>query len=110
MEAAFLSPISTSALPRSAPVGGSAAAGTTNGAAGARKAAQEFESVFLNTLLEGMFAGLKTDGPGGGGSSEKVYRSMMLGEYAKQISANGGLGIADQVYREILAVQEGSSR
>lgn len=72
----------------------------------AKKAAEEFEATFLSTLIEGMFAGLKTDMPGGGGKSEKMYRSMMAGEYAKEISAKGGLGIADHVYREILAVQE----
>lgn len=76
----------------------------------ARKAAEEFESVFLTTLLEGMFAGIKTDGPTGGGNSEKTYRSMMLGEYAKEIASNGGLGIADHVYREILAAQESSQK
>jgi peptidoglycan hydrolase FlgJ len=72
----------------------------------AHKAAQEFESVFLSTLLEGMFSGMKTDMPGGGGKSEKMYRSMLSGEYAKEMSAQGGLGIADHVYREILAAQE----
>lgn len=72
----------------------------------ARKAAEDFESVFLGTLLEGMITGLNTDMPGGGGKSEKMYRSMLAGEYAKEISANGGLGIAEHVYREILAVQE----
>ena len=77
--------------------------------AAAKKAAQEFESVFLNTLLEGMFAGLKTDGPFGGGSSENTYRSMLVGEYAKEISRSGGVGIADQVYREIINLQESRS-
>ncbi|MDH3579241.1 MAG: rod-binding protein [Hyphomicrobiales bacterium] len=85
-----------------------ASAGTDSVRTAARKAAEEFESVFLTTLLEGMFAGMKTDGPTGGGNSEKTYRSMMLGEYAKEIAGSGGLGIADHVYREILAVQESS--
>lgn len=78
------------------------------GKASARKAAQEFEAVFLSTFLEGMFSGLKTGAPFGGGQSETVYRSLMLGQYAREISASGGLGIADHVYREILAVQESS--
>lgn len=72
----------------------------------AHKAAAEFEAMFLGTLLQGMFTGLGTDMPGGGGKSEKMYRSMLAGEYAKEISAKGGLGIADHVYREILLVQE----
>lgn len=109
MDATFLSASALSAAQPRMPASGSVTEGATDAKTAARKAAQEFESVFLNTLLEGMFAGLKTDGPGGGGSSEKVYRSLMVGEYAKEISANGGLGIADHVYREILAVQENFS-
>lgn len=81
-----------------------------NSESDARKAAADFESVFLTTFLEGMFAGVKTDPPFGGGNSEKIYRSMLLGEFAKDIAANGGLGIADHVYRELLSVQENSLR
>ena len=78
--------------------------------ASARKAATEFESVFLTTMLEGMFSGLKTEPPFGGGHSEKIYRSMMVGEYAKEIARSGGLGIADHVYREIIAAQEATGQ
>ncbi len=74
----------------------------------ARAAAQEFEAVFLNTMLEGMFAGIKTDGPYGGGSAEKTYRSLLITQYAKQISQNGGLGISDQITRDLIALQEGA--
>lgn len=73
----------------------------------ALKAAKEFEASFLTTMLEQMWTGVEADAPFGGGHAEKVYRSMMVGEYAKSISANGGLGIADHVYREILSAQEG---
>ncbi len=74
----------------------------------ARAAAQEFEAVFLNTILEGMFAGIKTDGPFGGGSAENTYRSMLITQYAKQISQNGGLGLSDQITRDLIALQEGA--
>ena len=76
----------------------------------ASEAAEEFETVFLTSMLEGMFSGLKTDPPYGGGHSEKVYRSLLVGEYAKEIARGGGVGIADHVYREILAAQEGASQ
>ncbi len=78
--------------------------------ASTRKAAEEFEAVFLTTMLEGMFTGLKTDPPFGGGSSEKTYRSLLLNQYAKQISQNGGLGLADQITRDLIALQEGAQR
>lgn len=74
----------------------------------AQKAASEFEAVFLTTMLEGMFSGLETKAPWGGGSGEKSYRSLLVGEYAKEMSQSGGIGLADHVYREILAIQESS--
>jgi Rod binding domain-containing protein len=73
----------------------------------ARKAAEEFEQTFLTTMLESMFQGVETSAPFGGGHAEDQFRSVLLGEYAKDMAKNGGIGIADEVYREILAIQEG---
>ena len=73
----------------------------------ARKTAQEFETSFLTTMLEQMWTGIEAEAPFGGGHAEKVYRSMIVSEYAKSISASGGIGMADHVYREILSAQEG---
>ena len=73
------------------------------------KAAKEYESSFLTAMLEQMWTGIEAEAPSGGGHAEKVYRSMVVGEYAKSISAAGGIGIADHVYREILSAQEGKS-
>ncbi len=75
----------------------------------ARQAAEDLEAVFLTSLLESMFAGIETDGPFGGGHGESVYRSMLNEQYAKAISHSGGIGIADNVYREILKLQEAQS-
>jgi Rod binding domain-containing protein len=109
MDASIISAIQSATPPKRSLAGGNApGASATNTAA--LKAAEEFEAVFMTTLLEGMFKGVKTDGPFGGGHSEQMYRSLMLGEYAKDIAASGGLGIADHVYREILAVQEMSQQ
>ena len=74
----------------------------------ARKAAEEFEQTFLTTMLESMFQGVETSPPFGGGHAEQQFRSVLLGEYAKDIAKSGGIGIADAVYREILAIQEGN--
>lgn len=83
---------------------------TSAGAQVARKAAEEFESVFLTTMLEGMFTGLDAEAPFGGGSTEKTYRSLLVSEYAKQISGNGGIGIADQITRDLIALQEDAQK
>ena len=76
----------------------------------ARKAAEEFEASFLTTMLEQMWTGIEAEAPFGGGHAEKVYRSMMVGEYAKTLSAAGGIGLADHVYREMLSAQEGTNK
>ena len=74
--------------------------------ASARESADEFEALFLAQILNSMTSGLEIDGIFGGGQAEGVYRSMLNDEYAKSISRQGGVGIADVVYREILALQE----
>lgn len=70
--------------------------------------AQDFETFFVSQMLEQMSVGIETDGPFGGGNEEKIYRSLMNGEHAKAITQRGGIGLADAVYREIMALQEGS--
>ena len=72
----------------------------------AEKAAQEFEAVFIGQMLSAMFEGVKTDGPFGGGPGESIFRSLMVDHYAKTIAGQGGFGLADQVKREILRMQE----
>lgn len=72
----------------------------------AMETAKQFEQVFLTTYLESMFSGLKTEAPFGGGTGENVFRSLLLNEYAGGMAGTGGIGIADQVYREMLKMQE----
>lgn len=72
----------------------------------AHKTASEFESMFLSQMLEHMSSGLKTDGMFGGGPGEEMFRSLLNQEYAGMLSKRGGIGIADYVYRQILALQE----
>ena len=90
-------------IARSAPVQAPTAAPN---AAAAGKAAKEFESVFISQMLGQMFSGLATDGPFGGGEGEAMFRSLMLDEYGKQITAQGGIGLADAVTRQLLKHQE----
>ncbi len=99
-------------LPASAPatsrsLNGGQASGLTKQQQAARTAAEEFEQTFLTSMLSSMFDGVKTSAPFGGGHAEEQFRSVLLGEYAKDMAKTGGIGIADDVYREILAIQEG---
>ncbi len=70
------------------------------------QAAKEFEQVFLAQMLQPMFEGTELPEPFGGGFSEEMYRSLLLDEYAKIMAQSGGVGIADHVKRELIAMQE----
>jgi Rod binding domain-containing protein len=77
----------------------------------AKQQAQEFESVFLSTVLAQMFSTVEGgSGPlGGEGTGGETWRSFLTDEYADQISKAGGIGIADDVMREIIRMQEQNS-
>ena len=86
----------TAAAPKSAP--------TVQ--AKARAAAQDFEAVFLNAMFSEMFTGVDGEGPFGGGAGAGIWRSFLTDEYAKSFSRAGGIGLADDVYRTLIAQQE----
>lgn len=71
----------------------------------ARSTAENFEALFLNSMLQPMFSGVG-DGPFGGGPAAGVWRSFLTDEYAKTFAKNGGVGIADHVYKSLLELQQ----
>lgn len=71
----------------------------------AKDAASKFETQFLSSMLQQMFAGLSTDGPFGGGPGEEMFRSLLTDAMAKQMTKSGGIGLTDTVQREILKLQ-----
>jgi Rod binding domain-containing protein len=72
----------------------------------ARKSAEDFEGVFLQTMVQEMLAGIGKDGPLGEGEAGGAWRGMLVQEYAGKMAQSGGIGIADSVYRSILALQK----
>jgi flagellar protein FlgJ len=75
-----------------------------------RQQAEDFEGVFLNTLTKQMFSSLKTDEASmGGGFGEETWRSMQAEQLANTMAQNGGLGIADQLLPDLLALQEAAN-
>ncbi len=72
----------------------------------AKVAAQDFEAVFLNSMVSQMFTDIKGEGPFGGGAGAGVWRSFLSEEYSKSFAKAGGIGIAGQVYQSLLAQQE----
>lgn len=74
-----------------------------------KAAAREFEAVFIATMLNSMSNGIDAEEPFGGGHAEETWRGLQNEEIAKTVSASGGVGIAEAVYRELIALQEGAS-
>jgi Rod binding domain-containing protein len=83
-----------------------AAPHATANVAAAKKAAKQFEGVFMSEFLGSMWDGVSTDGQFGGGQGEAMFRSLMLDEYGKQMASRGGLGLADAVSRQLIHEQE----
>lgn len=72
-----------------------------------RKAAEDFEAMFITEMLKPMFEGsYDTDPMFGGSHGEEMFQSLMLDEYGKNISASGGIGIADSIEAQLLKYQE----
>lgn len=83
------------------------AAATVNGSkTQTREAAEEFEGVFLRTMLQSMFTGLEEGGTWGKGHGSEAWQGMLIDEYAKEISQSGGIGLADSIERQLLQIQE----
>jgi Rod binding domain-containing protein len=78
-------------------------------AAKARAKAQDFEAVFLNSMFGHMFAHVN-EGPYSGGEAAKTWRSFLTEEYSKNFAKAGGIGIADSVYKQLIAVQEARAK
>ena len=68
--------------------------------------ARDFEAQFVSTLFQSMFEGVGDDNPFSGGPGESMFRSTLVEQYGQQVAKSGGIGIADDIYREILKMQE----
>ena len=75
------------------------------GAAKARGQAEDFEAMFLNSMFQQMFEGVGK-GPFSGGPGATVWRSFLTDEYSKSFVKAGGIGLAKEVERALLAQQE----
>lgn len=68
-----------------------------------RRAAEQFETMFLAQILRDFTAGTVESSASG---ATGAFASMLQDEYAKLIGRSGGIGIADAVLREMLKAQE----
>jgi Rod binding domain-containing protein len=71
------------------------------------KAAQNFEAMTLSEFLKPMFDTVDlSKSPLGGGEAEQQWKPMMIDALAKQITAAGGIGLAQPVFTQIIRMQE----
>ena len=77
----------------------------------AREQATELEGVFMNTLLKEMFASIKAKDSGfGGGFAEETWRGMQAEQLSAQMAEAGGIGLADSIVGDLLAIQEANQK
>jgi peptidoglycan hydrolase FlgJ len=72
----------------------------------ARANAVDFEATFISSMFNQMMTGIDGEGPFGGAGGAGMWRSFLSDEYAKSFAKAGGIGLADHVYRSLLAQQE----
>jgi peptidoglycan hydrolase FlgJ len=75
----------------------------------AKKSAEDFEAVFLNSMFSQMTSGLKGDGPFGDTVGTGAWRSMLTDQYARSFAKAGGIGISNDVYRSLIMQQAARS-
>jgi flagellar protein FlgJ len=115
---AGVNPLSIAATPVGANVAygiGPSVAATTRKAgtmtnARARAAAEDFEAVFLNSMFSQMMTKVEGDGPFGGSQATGVWRSFLVNEYSKSFAKAGGIGLAQHVYKSLIAQQEARAK
>ena len=71
-----------------------------------RKAVEDFEAFFISQSFQMMFDSVPVNETFGGGSGEKMFRSMLIDEYGKMTARSGGFGITDKIMSQMLAAQE----
>ena len=71
------------------------------------KAARDFEAMAIGQLLQPMFDTVDSAHDAfGGGPGEEAWKPMLVQEFAKQIEARGGLGLAKPIYDAMLRMQD----
>jgi len=66
-----------------------------------KQIARDFESLFLAQMLEHMYGESSGSELFGGEESQDIYKSMMVEQYGKAISARGGIGLAEYIEKSL---------
>jgi len=71
-------------------------------AAKVRKAAEDFESIFLEIVMKSMRDSVQKSGLIDGGNAEDIYRSMLDSEYSKVLAAQRNTGLSANIEAQLL--------
>lgn len=72
-----------------------------------QKTAQDFEAMAIGQMLTPMFQTIDhSKTMFGGGDGEQAWRPMWVSSLAKQMAANGGIGLAKPIMQQMLQMQE----
>jgi Rod binding domain-containing protein len=64
----------------------------------AREVAKDFEAMFAQEMLKPIFAGLDETHLFGSGQAGKMWKSMLIEEYADILAEQGAFGVGDMIY------------
>ncbi len=72
-----------------------------------QKAATDFEAMAINQLLTPIFNTVdQSKSMFGGGEGEAAWKPMMVTAIAKQMTTQGGLGLAQPIMQQMIRMQE----
>ena len=69
-------------------------------------ACRDFESLFVNFLMQKMRDTIPDNNLFGGGQAEKIYAGMLDSEVAKSVSQQRGIGLAALMYAQMSSTGE----
>lgn len=76
-----------------------------------KRAAKEFESLFIYEMLKAMRKTVPEDGLFQGITGKDTYQTIVDQQFASALAEKGGLGLADVIYRQVIPqLQEGQKQ
>lgn len=71
-----------------------------------KKAAEDFEAIFMELMLKSMRDTVPKEGVMSGGNAEEVYRGMLDSEYSKVMAEQQSTGLAETITRQLLETMQ----
>ena len=73
------------------------------------KTCRDFESLFVNYLMQKMRDTIPDNPLFGGGQAEKIYTGMLDDEVAQSVSQQRGIGLAAMLYAQMASADKGEN-